>query len=333
MRNKYYSNEVCRKILEDNGGLIADKARRILLEDRSLKDLRQPLEFISKSWRDLTPALMRLSCQAVGGQPEETNDAAIAMCLMHLSFSIWDDIIDKVRFKSFKPTLPTKFGESTSIIVAGLAAAKAFSIINEANLKKEKRQLINEWVWQLCSKMARTETLASRMRTQGILSSNKKLWKIKSEASDLATCLKIGAVIGNGSENDINHLGNYGMYLGIIFSLRQDFQTSINLTLELADKIKNNSLPYSILWATEHSEKINDELSLAQKNAIDGAYVKEFVKEVLNSRVFDHVARKITAYSEKAKEELIYIKTSSANQTLRSFVDIQSRLFVESFSI
>src|SRR3989337_2992326 len=110
MYEKNNIEESCRKILEDNGGVIADKARTILLEDPALKDLRTPLEFVSKNWRNpLPPALMSLSCEAVGGQPEETHQAALSMNLMSLSFYIWDDMLDKTQFKLFKPTLYGKF--------------------------------------------------------------------------------------------------------------------------------------------------------------------------------------------------------------------------------
>ena len=71
----------------------------------------------------------------------------------------------------------------------------------------------------------------------------KKFWKIKTEAEDLETCLKIGAIIGNGSESEINHLGKYGLYLGIILELCKDFRISVNLTAELAEKIRNGTLP------------------------------------------------------------------------------------------
>jgi hypothetical protein len=43
MYEKYTVEERCHKILEDNGGVIADKARTILLEDPALKYLRPPL--------------------------------------------------------------------------------------------------------------------------------------------------------------------------------------------------------------------------------------------------------------------------------------------------
>ena len=94
------------------------------------------------------------------------------------------------------------------------------------------------------------------------MSSNEKFSKIKSEAIDLGACLKIGAIIGNGSNSEINHLDRYGQYLSIILALRKDFQVSVNLTLELPEKIRNNRLPYCILWAIEHSSQLELNLKL-----------------------------------------------------------------------
>src|SRR4030067_2145343 len=195
MSAKYNLKERCHRILEDNGGIVADRARTILLEDPALKDLRPPLEFISKNWRDpLTPSLMAISCEAVGGRSDATYEAALAMSLMNLSFYIWDDIIDKAPFKLFKPTLLGKFGEGTALMIGGLASAKAFSILNQLNVDKVKRQTVTKIFWNLCTKMAKAETVDLRLRNQGNFSPRKKFWKIKTEAAaDLETCLRIGA--------------------------------------------------------------------------------------------------------------------------------------------
>src|SRR4030066_1616237 len=192
MEETHSSEERCRKILEDNGGIIADKARTILLEDQTLKSLRTPLEFVSKNWRNsLTPALMRLSCEAVGGRPEKTDEPAIAMSLISLSLYVWDDLIDKARIKSFKPTLFGKFGEGTALIVGGLASAKAFTILNQINVGKEK-QTVTNLIWRFLGNMAHAETASLKLSNQGKSCSKKNLWKIKTEASDLDTCMKIG---------------------------------------------------------------------------------------------------------------------------------------------
>ena len=106
MRKKFAIAERCQKILEDYGGEVADKAKTLLLEDPALRDLRDPLEFVARNWRNpLTPAMMSMSCEAVGGPAEETREVSLSMSLMSLSFYVWDDIIDEADSKLFKPTL------------------------------------------------------------------------------------------------------------------------------------------------------------------------------------------------------------------------------------
>lgn len=334
MYEKYSIEERCRRILEEHGGLIADKARTILLKDPALKNLRPPLEFISKNWRDLTPALMSLSCEAVGGQPEEIYDSALAICLMHLSFYLWDDIIDNARSKSFKQTLFGKFGADTALIIGGLASAKGFTILNEMNMKKKRRQTITNLVWELWTVMARAETVTLKLQSQEIFSYRKKFLKIKKEAKDTETCLRIGAIIGNGSKSEIYHLGKYGLFLGTIVKLWNDFRVSINLTLELAEKIRSGKLPYSLMWASDHSETLQKRLeALIGKNSIEHIQIKEIVRETLATEVLEYTSRSVKKYMNKAKTELTYLKKSSASQTLETLIDFQTRLFMESLSL
>ncbi len=334
MYEKYTIEERCRRILEDNGGAIADKARKILLEDHALKDLLQPLEFISKNWRDLTPALTNLSCEVVGGRPDETHEVSLAMCLMHLSFYIWDDIIDNVRSKAFKPTLFGKFGGDTSLIIGGLASAKAFLVLNEINMEKAKRQTISELVWRLWTQMTRVEIITSELISKKKFSYKKKMWKIKMEAVDTETCLRIGAIIGNGSEDEIYRLGKYGFYIGVILALWNDFRVSVNFTLELAERIRSGRLPYSLLWACSRSEKLRRKTEkLTDTKRIEETQIKEIVQAMLDIKTLDHVAKKITRYAKKAKWELSNLNKSNATHTMKSFADLQPRLFRESFSI
>jgi geranylgeranyl pyrophosphate synthase len=324
----------CREILETNGGKVADKARTILLEDPALKDLRPPLEFISENWRNsLTPAMMRLSCEAVGGRPEETYEAALAMSLMSLCLYIWDDMIDKAPLKLFKPTLFGKFGEGTALIIGGLASAKAFSILNHIDVDKTTRQTVNRLLWDFLVKMAQAETAGLRLRSRKNFSARKKLWKIKTEAADLETCLRIGAVLGNGSESEIQHLGKYGLYLGIILEIWKDFHVSANLTLGLADKIRIGALPYSLLWASERSEKIRKKLdSLANKNTIKSSDIKEIVEDTLETKTLDNTLKTIRRFTKKAREELIELNRNNATQTLQLFIEAQPSLFIGSLS-
>jgi geranylgeranyl pyrophosphate synthase len=181
--------------------------------------------------------------------------------------------------------------------------------------------------------MATEEATTIKKRANGTMSSNEKISKIKSEAIDLGKCLKIGAIIGNGSNSEINHLDRYGQYLSIILALRQDFQVSVNLTLELPEKIRNNRLPYCILWAIEHSSQLDLELKkLRQKEIIDYLSMKKFIKHFLDVEVFSYVSEKIDKYKKMADAELNCLTATAASQSLKVFVGVQSILFNESFT-
>ena len=321
------AEETCRAILEEYGGPTANKAKTILLKDPTLRNLQAPLKFISENWRDLTPALMRLSCEAVNGQPNEVDDTAIAMCLMNLSFYLWDDMIDGARLRSFKPTFFGKFGEATTLIVGGLSSAKAFSILNESPMDITKRRLIAKNIWMLWAKMARAETAPLRPQTKNPLKT--KFSKIETEAAAIETCFRIGAIIGGGSESEIEHLRKYGLCLGIIFELIEDFRISLNLSAELAEKIQNQKLTYTILWASQHSQSIKQALQSTNKQQGKQDIIKSIVEQVLSTNVQKHLGKKIEALSLKASNELTSMKPSKANQTLRLFVATQPRLFAE----
>jgi geranylgeranyl pyrophosphate synthase len=146
--------------------------------------------------------------------------------------------------------------------------------------------------------------------------------------------LRIGAIVGNGSATEIDHLGKYGLYLGVILALRNDFRVSANLTLELAEKIGSGKLPYSLLWACSRSEKLRRRIdNLANKNTIEQKCTKEIVQDILATGALEHTAKAITGYSKKGKDALICLKKNNATQTLESFIALQPRLFMESLSM
>jgi geranylgeranyl pyrophosphate synthase len=336
MYETYAIDKRCHRILEDNGGAVADRARRILLEDPELRDLRPVLLFISKNWRDtLTPASMNLSCKAVGGHPNETSETALALSLMNLSFYVWDDLIDKSLHKSFKPTLFGKFGEGIAVIIGGLSSAKAFSIINEMDIQKEKRLILSRLFWDIWAKMAYAETITFQQQGDESLNAKKKLRKIEIESIDIENCMRIGAVIGNGSESEVKHLGEYGRCLGIILELQKDFQVSVNLTLEMIAKIRSGTLPYSLLWAKEQSQKVRkeiDTISESEADVIERDVVKEIVEGVLDAKTLDNTVNLIERYTKKAKKELSALKRNKATQTLKLFIEDQLPFFIGNLS-
>jgi hypothetical protein len=85
---------------------------------------------------------------------------------------------------------------------------------------------------------------------------------------------------------EIKALSTYGQCLGEIVELLKDVQVSINLTLELGEKLRNHSLPYAILRAKEESETLQMRLNLFDRSSFVSSYeIKEIVDLTVQTRV------------------------------------------------
>jgi geranylgeranyl pyrophosphate synthase len=179
--------------------------------------------------------------------------------------------------------------------------------------------------------MAKAEKVNLGLRGESV--SSNKLWVIETEAADLETCMKIGATLGDGSEEEAKQLGKYGLNLGVILELWKDFLVSVNLTLELAEKIKDNRLPYSLLWAREQSETVRKKLEkLANTNSIQPSDIKEVVEHVLATEALENILKNIKGATKKARNCLLELEATNATRTLKFFVEAQTQLFTESLS-
>jgi len=322
--------EQCRKILEEKGGKIADEARFILLREKSLKRLRSDLQYVSQYWRDLaTPSFIVLSCEAVGGKLNRpVHQAALAMTLINLGINLWDDLLDNTIQKGFIPTLVGKSGKGVALIVGVLAQAKAFQILHEIKLNEYRRQTLIATVWNYLKDLAETEMVNMELKKRKEVNPEEKLRLIEMQAESQKVLSDIGVLLGNGSEDEMKHLGNYIKYLSMILDLIKDFKVSINLTLELSEKIKMKSFPYTILWAKNRSRKLREYLIL-HKDSVEPIDIREIVKMLLETNVVGNIRSLIERLTKDAEKELLELKSNNAIKILKFLLNTRIRTFDE----
>jgi geranylgeranyl pyrophosphate synthase len=322
------AKEQFQELIEAHGGVAADKAIEILLKDPQITELKPLSEFIAKTWRDcFSPALISLGCRFVGGDPKETEDMAISISLMNLSFRLWDDIIDNTVCRTLKPTFAGNFGKSIALIYGGTISAKAFTLANSVNLDLEKKRKINELLWTYWATMAKLEIKDQNAKTDRY-SAAKKLEKIKGETINVQTCLKVGAIISNASTSDIKLLENYGSHLGIMLELIKDVRVSLNLTLELGKKIKQNQLPWLLLLGREESGQIKEEIEfLSKKQVISSEDMGHLIDVLLNSSSWEQL---VSYYKDESEKCQIALSTENVTaKTLLMIAKYQTESFWE----
>jgi geranylgeranyl pyrophosphate synthase len=327
------AKEQFQEILETNGGKTANKSIDYLLEDPKLTTLKCFTEFIAKNWRDcFIPTLISLGCQFVGGNPKETEEVAVSLSLMNLSFRIWDDIIDETFCRTLRPTFAGKFGKNKALIYGGLVSAKSFTILNKANFELAEKEEIDELIWNYWATMAKAETQDLKA-SFNVYNATQKISKIQEEAINVRTALKIGAVIGKGTSTDIAALETYGSNLAVMLELIKDLKVSLNLTLELENKLHSGKLPLLLLLAKEESEEIRAEIQLLNKIcSITPERLSQLIDVVLNSKSWAYFTKYFVETNKKCQDAMMP-KTNSAAQSLLIIAKNQERIFYDIIKI
>jgi geranylgeranyl diphosphate synthase type I len=211
------------------------------------------LRRFSRWWTDYTrAALIVMSCQAVGGDPTLVRQAAKSLVLAGGAFDLHDDIIDKsfVRKKARKKSMQGIFGmEATllagdALLIGGLVNLAEMPGLSQTT-KKEVVAEITKGLFELGSaemeEMAFVHNLETTPRRYIRI-----LWM---KSGDLESYTRVGAMIGNGSKEEVEALGMYGRCLGMVCILRDELEDAFNDFHELRSRISNESLPLPIVYS------------------------------------------------------------------------------------
>lgn len=209
------------------------------------------LQYVNDYWNDpFRPALTSFSCEAVGGSIETAIDASVLFSLASAGFGLHDDIIDKSSKKHFRKTALGLFGAYGALLAGDLLIVKASSllggIVQNAQLKaaSEVIRAFRVSYTEICE--AEFMALSCRQNLDVALETiQNMLWK---SAADTEACAKIGALLGNGSGQDVNNLAQIGRRIGFYRRLLDEVRDTLNIEGNLPQRLTNERIPLPILF-------------------------------------------------------------------------------------
>jgi geranylgeranyl diphosphate synthase type I len=243
-----------RELLRSLGEDIVDEAfDDLFAQGVPSSKAERVLRRFSQRWRDYTrAALMVMSCKAVGGVPEHVRPAAKALVLSGGAFDLHDDIIDRSfeRRKNRRKSIQGLYGmEATllagdALLIGGLVLLAEMPGVPPERARRSVSE-IRRGLFELGSaemdELALVRDLGSTPR--------RYLRIVHMKASDVEAYTKVGAILGGGSEEEIDALGRYGRHLGEVCILRDDLEDTFNDAWELRSRISRESLPLPIVYS------------------------------------------------------------------------------------
>ncbi len=288
--------------------------------------LYDPIQYVLEAGgKRIRPILLALSCKAVGGNLDTCWDAAVAVELLHDFTLVHDDIMDRDDTRRGRPTVHKKWDSDIGLLTGDGLVALAFQSLLRTQSSKIHRiaNIFTEGVVELCEGQA----LDLEFETNGDVSLNDYLDMIgRKTARLLNVSAKLGGVIGNGNEKEVQALGNFGYNLGCGFQIQDDLLdiTSDEDTMGKAygSDVQRKKRTYLLVHALSGADSnIKEQLRfLLTKPKINRAQINEAKSLFEKAGSIEAAKSAINDYILSAQSNLDELRSTQGKELLLSFL-------------
>jgi octaprenyl-diphosphate synthase len=235
-----------------------DLALNAELELYSESEFREPLKFAIEGGKRIRPIILLLSTESVGKIDENAFSGACAIELLHTESVIHDDIIDNETKRRQKDPFHIKYGYNTSVLTGDFVLGLILNISSRLDNPRITKDLATAAML-----MSEGEILEGKLEESedATFDDYLKVMEYKT-ATAFEMAAKLGAVIGGGSEEQIESLAEYGKNIGIAYQIRDDLMDWKNEDKLFNLLIKKSSDPRVIFNKMEEMLKEFSERAL-----------------------------------------------------------------------
>ncbi|GAA1115734.1 family 2 encapsulin nanocompartment cargo protein polyprenyl transferase [Kribbella jejuensis] len=173
------------------------------------------------SGKALRPALVLLSSQAVGGTTSAAIPAAVAVELVHNFSLLHDDVMDCDTARRHRATAWTVFGLGPAILAGDALLGLAFDVlVGSAHPSRgAAARMLGAAVQELVDGQLADAEFESR--DDVVPAECVRMAQLKTGAL-LGCCTALGALLGDGRQDQVDHLRLYGEDLGLAYQYTDD---------------------------------------------------------------------------------------------------------------
>jgi len=188
------------------------------LELYTESEFKEPLKYALDGGKRIRPIILLLASECVGEIDDNTFAAACAIEFLHTESVIHDDIIDNETIRRQKDPFHIKYGYNTSVLTGDFVLGFILNIASRINNPRVTKNLATTAMM-----MSEGEVIESRLEASEDVTFDDYLKVIEYKtATAFETASRLGAIISEGTEEEIESLADYGKNIGIAYQIRDD---------------------------------------------------------------------------------------------------------------
>ena len=178
----------------------------------------EPLRYSLDGGKRIRPIILILAAESVGQSDENTFAASCAVEFLHMESIIHDDIIDNETLRRQRDPFHIKYGYNTSILTGDFVLGLILGISSRLDNPRITKELASTAML-----MSEGEMIENRLESSEDVTFDDYLKVIEYKtAVAFQAASRIGAIIGKGTEEEIESLTEYGKNIGIAYQIRDD---------------------------------------------------------------------------------------------------------------
>jgi octaprenyl-diphosphate synthase len=306
--------------------LIAEELAQVEMEfERQARSNIQVIAYLgdylrASGGKRVRPALTILSNYAVGGEVARHYSIRMAavMEFLHTATLVHDDIIDNAEMRRNHPSINSRFGNQTAVLMGDWLYMSAF----ETSLAERSLPIL-DILTAVTRKMTEGELLQLTMLGMTDITEEQYLDILQRKTAFLfSACCEIGAIMGQATTPQQNALRDYGINLGTAFQLIDDL-LDFTVTDEALGKaagvdLLEGKLTLPLIYLLEEDAGMHKDLQTIMR---EGSYRhmprETLLRAVERTGALARARERAYEYAEAARTALDALPASEYSDALR----------------
>ena len=201
---------------------VVNKGLESLAYDRKPASLYEPIRYVlSLGGKRIRPVLMLLSYNLFKEQPEIILMPALGLETYHNYTLLHDDLMDNADVRRGQPTVHKKWDANTAILSGDSMLVLAYQRVAQCD-NVHLPQVLDLFT-ETALEIGEGQQFDMDFETRNDVAEEEYIEMIRLKTSVLLACaLKMGAILGDASQEDADLLYRFGEKIGLAFQLQDD---------------------------------------------------------------------------------------------------------------
>ena len=297
--------------------------------DRKPASLYEPVQYVlSLGGKRIRPVLMLLGYQLWREQPEDIIMPAIGLETYHNYTLLHDDLMDNADMRRGHETVHRRWDANKAILSGDSMLVLAYQRV--AQVPKEKLQQVLGLFTVTALEIGEGQEYDMAFETRNDVTEDEYIEMIRLKTSVLLACaLKMGAILADAPDEDMNRLYKVGEQLGLAFQLQDDLLDVYGdpkvFGKAIGGDIMSNKKTYMLINAYNRA---NDSQRAELQRWLDAKNPDRKEKVTAVTRLYDEIGirqlceTKINEYFDQARRTLDLVNVGDERkQPLRQYMD------------